>query len=184
MIKDGRPYTCEGGCHDTKLLTDMFTSFLAASHIEKISNWIYNEVMPARSIHPSSSYTLKHMLASDTGGIYLTNNQFKDAMMLAGYMPVDPNEVNWRYRIKLRKEVVIKNPNPFYRWAMQFKKDESPNGDFVRDMVYDEKQFPVFADYQIIRNYLEWKCNACSEALDCFESLWVQYQLFLAEKES
>lgn len=44
------------------------------------------------------SYQLKHMVEADTG-IYLTNNQFKHAMLLCGYGPIDASEVNWDYCI-------------------------------------------------------------------------------------
>ena len=44
------------------------------------------------------SYQLKHMVEADTG-VYLTNNQFKHAMLLCGYGPVDASELNWDYCI-------------------------------------------------------------------------------------
>ena len=46
---------------------------------------------------------IKHLLERDTG-IYLTNNEFKDAMLQAGYEPVDPNELNWHYRISKKSK--------------------------------------------------------------------------------
>lgn len=48
--------------------------------------------------YDKTSYGLKHILEHDTG-IYLTNNEFKDAMLICGYEPVNPQELNWTYCI-------------------------------------------------------------------------------------
>ena len=44
-----------------------------------------------------SSYTLKHRYEA-VGG-YVTNGQFKAAMLLCGYAPEDPAALNWRFKI-------------------------------------------------------------------------------------
>ncbi len=48
-----------------------------------------------------TSYGLKHILERDTG-LYLTNNEFKDAMLMCGYKPTNPNDLNWCYCISKR----------------------------------------------------------------------------------
>ena len=69
---------------------------------EEVLDWIRMNFLPAKNVlHGHTSYGLKHILQDDTG-IYLTNNEFKDAMMLCGYEPSNPNELNWHYRIKKR----------------------------------------------------------------------------------
>lgn len=94
MIKNGRPYTDENGAIDDGLLTD---------HPQEIQDivlkWIRENFLPRKTELPTStSYGLKHILQRDTG-IYLTNNEFKDAMMMCNFNPVDPNELNWTYCI-------------------------------------------------------------------------------------
>ena len=103
-----------------------------------------------------TSYGMKHILHDDTE-VYLTNNQFKDAMLLAGYKPVDPNELNWRYWIALTRDINV-NPSPFFRWIIRYADESSPRGDFVRGMKLDF-QFPALADHGIIQNYLERICR-------------------------
>ena len=49
---------------------------------------------------------MKHLLERDTK-IYMTNNQFKDAMLLCGYEPVDERLLNWNYRIS-KKSLAFK----------------------------------------------------------------------------
>ena len=49
----------------------------------------------------NSSYGLKHMLERDTD-IYMTNNQFKDAMLACDFLPVNERELNWHYCISRR----------------------------------------------------------------------------------
>ena len=89
MIKNNRPYSIENGYIDETLITDKDEATIAA-----VSEWIKNNIRPAKKIlQGRTSYGMKHILEHDTG-IYLTNNEFKDAMMLAGYNPVSPNELN------------------------------------------------------------------------------------------
>lgn len=57
--------------------------------------------------YDKSSYGLKHILEKDTG-LYLTNNEFKDAMLMCGYEPINPNELNWYYQIS-KKSPAFKN---------------------------------------------------------------------------
>ena len=72
------------------------------SEMDEVLDWIRVNFLPAKNVlHGHTSYGLKHILQDDTG-IYLTNNEFKDAMMLCGYEPSNPNELNWHYRIKKR----------------------------------------------------------------------------------
>lgn len=111
---------------------------------------------------------MKHLLEHDTG-IYLTNNEFKDAMLLAGYQPVNPNSLNWKHRIKLMREM-NNNPCPFFHWAGKCEKDAIPCGDFVRDMLRDF-ECPVLAEHGILVRYLR-HVDACSGAVEAFEELW------------
>ena len=169
MIKNGRPYTIESGFDsvDDALITD-----LEAHEIDTVGKWIKENIRGSRKIYKySTSYGLKHILNNDTG-IYLTNNQFKDALLLAGYNPVDPNELNWRYKIILVKEVNY-NPSLFFKWLKKYESDKSYYGDFASDVARDFS-FPVFANCKIIRTYLEHK-GACDNALKAFNDLWLEY---------
>ena len=89
-VVDGRAWT-EG---DTALLTDMTEEEQA-----KVTAWIRENILPRKTpLLSRSSYGMKHLLERDTK-IYMTNNQFKDAMLLCGYEPVDERLLNWNYRI-------------------------------------------------------------------------------------
>lgn len=102
MIKDGKPYTDENGWIDDKLITD-----LSFADQENVAQWIDDNIVPCGTpnIH-LSSYSLKHMLEQDTG-IYLTNNQFKDALLMEGYEPVNPDDLNWIYKISVKTTIYI-----------------------------------------------------------------------------
>lgn len=57
-------------------------------------------LLPAQNVLSGhTSYGMKHILESRTGS-YMTNNQFKEAMMECGFFPVVVDELNWRFRIK------------------------------------------------------------------------------------
>ena len=127
MIKNGRPYTNENGFTDGALITGREDAVVTA-----VDGWIRKNIRTGKKIlQGHTSYGMKHLLEHDTG-VYLTNNEFKDAMLLAGYRPVNPDSLNWKYRIELTREI-NDNPSPFFRWAGKFEADATPCGDFVRD---------------------------------------------------
>lgn len=95
MIRDELPFTNENGWQDDQLMTDCSEETQSA-----VQEWIKKHIQPSKRAVWRNSYGLKHLLEADTG-LYLTNNQFKHAMQIAGYSPVDPDELNWRYRIKV-----------------------------------------------------------------------------------
>ena len=167
MIRNGRPYTNENGFIDEALITDRADEVITA-----VDGWIRKNIRTGKKIlHGHTSYGIKHMLEHDTH-IYLTNNEFKDAMLLAGYQPVNPKDLNWKYRIELTREI-NDNPSPFFHWARKFEMDATPCGDFVRDMLHDF-EFPILAEHDIIARYLG-RIGACSGAVEAFEELWREY---------
>ena len=93
----GRPYTDENGWQDDELITD-----LPKEEMDKCLNWIKANIVARKTPYPyQTSYSLKHKLQHDLG-IYLTNNQFKDAMLECGFEPVNPDELNWHYCISAK----------------------------------------------------------------------------------
>lgn len=168
MMKNNKPYTNENGHIDDALVTCLDANEQAA-----VSEWIKHNIRPCQKVlQGRTSYGLKHVLERDTG-IYLTNNQFKDAMLSAGYTPVNPNELNCRYKITLKSEI-NDNPSKFFKWAKRYQKEDSPRGDFTKDMLADF-DFPKVADYNAIKRYLE-QIFACDGAMDAFEKLWRGYE--------
>lgn len=71
---------------------------------EKVISWIKDNFVPRKTpMKDRSSYGLKHLIQHDKDcGIYLTNNQFKDAMLTCGYIPSNPDYVNWYFGISLK----------------------------------------------------------------------------------
>ena len=91
MIRDNRPYTNENGFVDEALITDQ-----EVYEYDTVMKWIkLNIRQNDAAVESKTSYNIKHMLERDTK-IYLTNNSIKDAMMFAGYMPIDENALYWR----------------------------------------------------------------------------------------
>ncbi len=82
-----------------------------------VLRWIYKTFEPAVSTRscPCFSYGLKHWFGNEchgdlagwrnSEGFYITNGQFKGAMIVAGYEPTDPHECNPEYKVKIRQEV-------------------------------------------------------------------------------
>ena len=114
------------GCVDNELLTDEPE---AVQVITKI--WIEWCITPTKTVNKrTSSYALKHCFERMTG-IYLTNNQFKQAMAMCGYLPhCDCSELNWTYAISSRsacfKSYHKGKYNPLIRkYAYGLKKEKS-----------------------------------------------------------
>ena len=167
MLKNGKPYSIENGWEDARLLSDENDETVIA-----VSEWIRTNVRRGEKIlRGRTSYGIKHDLQHDTG-IYLTNNQFKDAILMAGYEPVNPNELNWHYRIVLTRDINA-NENPFFI-KCRASGTGCPEGDFAADMLRDSG-FPVFADHDVILRYLH-RVNACDGAVRAFENLWSAYE--------
>lgn len=62
--------------------------------------WINEKITPQKTINKNmSSYDIKHQFSHDTG-LYITNGQFKGAMLTCGYLPDNAHDVNWCFRIK------------------------------------------------------------------------------------
>ncbi len=57
--------------------------------------WIREKLVPASSPGRYSSYGLKHTFQDSDGGSYVTNGQFKGAMLVAGFGPLDKYDLNW-----------------------------------------------------------------------------------------
>ena len=99
--KNERPFTssAQGVYEDAALLTDEPKEIQ-----EAVMEWVKQQIKPGKKpLISYSSYGLKHILQGDTG-IYLSNNAMKDAMLLAGFEPVDPEEGNWHYRISIKSK--------------------------------------------------------------------------------
>jgi hypothetical protein len=64
--------------------------------------WIELLMVPAFSVQQDcTSYSLKHD-AQDEIGVYIPNDVFKGAMLVAGYKLADGDALNWQFRIKRR----------------------------------------------------------------------------------
>ena len=99
MMKNGRPYSNENGYVDDGLITSY-----PQEEIDAVMNWIAENISPRKTpLDGHTSYGIKHLLQRDIG-IYLTNNEFKDAMLQAGYEPVAPDDLNWYYRISKKSK--------------------------------------------------------------------------------
>ncbi|MCD7812191.1 MAG: sterile alpha motif-like domain-containing protein [Ruminococcus sp.] len=169
MIRNNRPYTDENGRVDDKLITSR-----TDAEIHAVAVWIQKNIRHEKKVLDGrTSYGMKHILQHDTG-IYLTNNEFKDAMLLAGFQPVNPNELNWRYKISLVR-YINENHSPFFQWAVRTHDgDNSPLGDFVSDMKHS-LDFPTLSEKTIIEWYL-YRKDACDEAFKAFADLWEEFE--------
>lgn len=67
----------------------------------QVMRWISDHMEPSRQYGKNTSYGLKHILEDDLN-LYVTNGEFKGAMLKAGYKPKDANELNWIFKARSR----------------------------------------------------------------------------------
>ena len=75
--------------------------------------WVKWNLWPRKTCSKVSSYRLKHLLERDTH-IYLTNNQFKDLMLLCGYRVHNPLTLNWCFYAEVSKGAIHRNSDGSY----------------------------------------------------------------------
>lgn len=69
----------------------------------KLTEWIKMVYTPAATILAfNDSYTMKHRFEW-FAGTYVTNGEFKGAMLAAGFMPENEHLTNWEFRVKRTK---------------------------------------------------------------------------------
>lgn len=63
-------------------------------------DWCINAFLPSDELLKNrTSYGLKHTFEHAPKGFYSSNDEFKAAMLLAGWIPDNPDDLNWEYYI-------------------------------------------------------------------------------------
>lgn len=144
----------------------------------KLDEWINNRFEPAKKFYQGrSSYGLKHVFEHESG-IYVTNGEFKGAMLAAGHKPEDEKELNWYFKIRLKFN------DSFYAFVFWLYWDiDSPLGDLARDMASD-KYFPRLSnDREEILRYVE-NMASFDGPIRAFKILWKRYEKFKFNQQS
>lgn len=107
--------------YDRKLLSD-----LDPEDQQMVINWIKRNLRPRKTeLQSRSSYGIKHIIQEDTN-IYMTNNQFNDAMLQCGYYPVNESELNWKY--------CLSKKSPAFRLHFPFELRKQMERFFIKSM--------------------------------------------------
>ena len=76
-----------------------------------LTNWIRANLRPIKSVNKKhTSYGLKHYFERDkeNKGFYITNGQFKGAMLECGFKPYQEWELNWEFCISEKSITELK----------------------------------------------------------------------------
>ncbi len=105
-------FTVETG-KDTEHFRD-----LTVEEQRKALAWLsYNLIPSEKPLSGHTSYGMKDYLESRTN-IYMTNNQFKEAMLLSGFLPVEADEKNWRFYVLRSSPMFVKQTDGRYGLPM------------------------------------------------------------------
>lgn len=77
---------------------------------EILTYWIEHAICGAVRYSKRSSYGIKHDFERE--GFYITNGQFKGAMLAAGYQPKSTRELNWIFKITPCKDLSLPSDDP------------------------------------------------------------------------
>jgi hypothetical protein len=73
---------------------------LSQEEKEALQYWIEHAIQPAPKVDARhSSYGLKHDYERETK-VYVSHAQFKGAMLIAGYQPIEKSEQSWHFHIQ------------------------------------------------------------------------------------
>ncbi len=117
---------------------------LSEAEQEKVMAWIKANVLPKETpLNGHTSYGMKHVLQHRTN-IYVTNNQFKEAMLLCDFYPVCIDELNWRYSIS--------KASPIFQIQ-----EDGRCGLMIPDCVMD------YPHAEWVYRHGAWECSNCGE---------------------
>lgn len=95
IMQDGHPITISGNDKDDFLMSNLPEAKMSEA-LDILRGWF--EPSNKTSLR-HTSYGMKHWL-EDAVSCYISNNQFKDAMLILGFEPSDYSELNWCFKIK------------------------------------------------------------------------------------
>lgn len=115
--------------------------------------WLRYNVIPTKTPYEGrTSYGMKHVL-EDRTKIYMTNNQFKEAMLVCGFFPVDTDELNWCFCISKQSPIFVDQA------------DRKPGLPMMGDpMDYSEKEEAVDHVGKWVYEHGSWVCDQCGMA--------------------
>ncbi|MCM1987759.1 MAG: hypothetical protein GQ576_02395 [Methanococcoides sp.] len=68
-----------------------------------LDNWITLNILPQKIPNDIyASYALKLLFEQTPDGFFITNKQFKEAMVRCDFSPVNKNKLNWDFRVSLK----------------------------------------------------------------------------------
>lgn len=93
ILPDGHPFSCG----DYTLFSE-----LSGDNQKKAHDWVEKYCIRMKTYNRQrTSYGLKHILDKAVK-VYMSNNQFKDLMLLHGFKPENKFDLNWCFQIQER----------------------------------------------------------------------------------
>lgn len=119
-----------------------------------------------------SSYGMKQNAMSTTG-IYIFDNQFREAQKLERFEPCRQEGETLFYAVTYGKI----NPQPFLKWVKRhYLGKGSPKGNFAKviSLASEQETFPEDANLDITISSLQTR-YACSETIQTATNRWKEY---------
>lgn len=109
-LVNGHPITYNCNSVDKALISDMPKDVQ-----DRILNWIKRDFIKSKTPYmDKTSYGLKHII-QHIDNTYMTNNQFKDAMLICGFKVNDIEELNCHFYISKVSPAILKDRARWYK---------------------------------------------------------------------
>ena len=171
---------------------------------KQANEWIAEHIRPFRLTNSRDSYSLKHVMQHDhDSGLYLTDGEFKGAMLAAGYTPINMDDRTWHWKIQVKIPGGVyggmkiggwdpvdplerrKMFGAFTKWLLRQHKRDDPVGDLARDVKTDVFSIEGVNTWLSVepktnkayKKYLEEQ-GACSNAIDALDLAFKEYYAY------
>lgn len=161
-IENGHPISISGLFGEISIDNKLLADNLTGEEQQMVLNWIKANIKPRKTpMYRATSYGIKHILEDDLH-LHLTNNQFKDAMLMCGFKPVDESELNWFYCISTRSPIFIYKL-PFEKkpisWKQYFAESEANQGKSDDEIFIEKAIKQGVSTEKTAKEFIEKFCN-------------------------
>ena len=133
-ITNGHPWTKD----DNKLVSD-----LPLEYQEKLLFWVKQNIVPRKTCNIAHSSRRFKKFAEEDTGICITNNQIKDAMLLCGFHPHNPDDADWYFCVSQQSPCIQRR---MHSWWSDDEYDDDEYLDNDNDLLDIDDKDDDFCD--------------------------------------
>lgn len=128
---------------------------------EIVKEWVSYWLIPGNRVwKKADTYSLKHRLQYDTT-VYLTNNQFKEALILCGLTPNSPEGEDWYFKIDKQSPICAR----YRSYKVPFPSDYQFANERVKRWLESRDRKPHIHQWNGERKFYSCETNSVIEVI-------------------